>query len=207
MPNSPMNRRIFFRIAGAAILAGAALACGARSRHMGEMLGPTPTPTPSARPRPTPRPRATNQAGTAPTRDVTHEPLTRMIDARTPPSMANAIETAERGRRELDSGTTDRAIELLDESIRLAPQLGPAYVLRAKAHLAEGASASARADLDRAAKLSPDPVWMAEIIAVGGAVYEVQGNSDAAVGAYRRALGVYPGNATAQAALRRLGAK
>ena len=214
MQKARLKKKLLCTAVGGALIAALALACGGRSRHVPDMaIRPTPTPTPLSRTRPTPRPRGTPRDGGvspgagAPLRDVSHEPLTRLIEPQTSAAMTQAIQTAERGRKELDGGTTDRAIELLDESIHTAPQFAPAYVLRARAQLAEGASASARADLDRAAKLSPEPVWMAEIIAVNGAVYEAQGNTDAAVAAYRRALTIYPGNAAAQAALKRLGTR
>ena len=139
-----------------------------------------------------------------PGHDVTREPLVRMVDEKTPPTTISAYQNTERARAELASGTTDRAIALLDEAVVLAPQAVPPYVVRARAYLAEGSTDLARSDLARAAKLSPDRAWTAEIIALTGATEEAEGNRDAAIESYTRAVVLFPGNQTARDALRRL---
>ena len=185
---------------------------------------PTPTPLPSGSPEatpeisvgaPSPSPGesvvpATSQAlevtpsGPMPSRDTTSEPFTQGISEGTSSQTARALETSERARIELQSGTTARAIELSDDAIRLSPRTIPAYVVRARAHLAEGETDLARADLDQAAKQSPDRAWLAEIVAVTGATYEADGKKEEALAAYSRAVLIFPGNKTARAGLRRL---
>lgn len=120
--------------------------------------------------------------------------------------MRSALEMGELARLELEAGTTVRAFDLLDAAIRREPGLVELYVVRAHAHLAEGSAELARADLRRASELAPDTPWLAEIIAAGGAADEIEGRTDGALAAYRRALRLYPANQTARAALRRLAA-
>jgi hypothetical protein len=166
---------------------------------------PKPTPTPTAVMSPVPSPGALVPFSAA-TRDVTREPLTRTISERTPVPTARSLETAERARIELQSGTTDRAIELADEAIRLSPESVAPWVIRARALLAEGSSELARQDLDHASTLTPEAAWMAEIIAVTGATHEAEGRTDAALASYRRAVVIFPANQTARDGLRRLSA-
>jgi hypothetical protein len=206
--------------AGVAVLAAAALAgCPARApRSPREEVVAKPTPTPRPSPTRRPRPRATPLPSplprpsptqlpapfSGPTRDVTREPLTRGVDSRTPMPTARALETAERARVELQSGTTERAIELADEALRISPATVPAWVVRARALLAEGSPELARGDLDHAATLDPDAAWMAEIVALTGATYEAEGKKEGALAAYRRAVVIFPANQTARDGLRRL---
>jgi len=135
---------------------------------------------------------------------VTREPLTRLIDECTPDDAASALQLAERARGELDRGTTDRAVDLLERAIRIAPRSVPPYVLLARVDLADGQPERARGHLSRAAALSPDPVWLAEIVALNGVSYEAEGNNDAAIAAYTHALQIFPANRTAGEALGRL---
>jgi hypothetical protein len=203
-------------IAAAILVATQWAACApppSRTARGPEVETPTPTRTPpprtKRRPRPTlsatpgPSPIPIRTAQPPPLADVTREPLTRGIAAATPTTTARSLETAERARIELQHGTTGRAIELADEALRLAPT-APALVVRARALLAEGSPELARADLDRAAKLSPNPAWRAEIVAVTGATREAEGNLDAALTAYRQAVVIFPANQTARDGLRRL---
>jgi tetratricopeptide (TPR) repeat protein len=169
---------------------------------------PTPSPTPTPAPSPTfglePGASLTPSLGVDGAGDATRGPLTRGIDSRTPISTARALETAERAQIELQRGTTDRAIELADEALRLSPVTVPAWVVRARALLAEGSPSLARADLEHAATLSPNPAWMAEIVALTGATHEAEGRQEAALAAYRRAVVIFPANQTARQGLRRL---
>lgn len=121
-----------------------------------------------------------------------------------PQHEAAARRLVDRARMEIDAGTAGRAFELLDEAIRLDPGCVPAYVLRARASLLVGSTEEARADLNRAVELNPKGAWLAEVVAVNGEVYEVEGNRDAAVAAYRRALGIFAPNRTAREALSQL---
>src|SRR5581483_1220038 len=205
--------------------------CGARrptAREPEEIATPPPRPSPTRRPRPRPTPRPTPTSTWLPApnapeqplatppgaaspgaypaggRDVTREPFTRAIDARTPEPTARALEAADRARVELESGTTGRAIDLADEALRISPNSVPAWVVRARALLAEGSPGLARSDLDHAATLSPDPAWMAEIVALQGATLEAEGKNEAALAAYRRAVVTFPANRTARDGLRRL---
>lgn len=170
------------------------------------VVTPTPRPTPKK-----PRPRASGLPKPSPspsaTRDPTREPLTRQIDDHTPPRKAKSLELAEHARTELQSGTTESAIELANQALASWPTSVPAYVIRARAYLAEGSTPLARADLERAAKLSPEPAWSAEIVALTGVVQESDGHRDAAIVAYKRAVVLFPANQTAREALRRLSAQ
>ncbi|MEW6270293.1 MAG: hypothetical protein AB1689_13460, partial [Thermodesulfobacteriota bacterium] len=159
---------------------------------------PPPTPRPAKKRPPTPSPTR------APARDITREPLTRLIDGSTPPRDAAALKLAERAREELNEGTTENAFELLDTAIKNAPNVQPPYVLRARAYLAEGATTQARADLDKAAAISAPAPWVAEAAAVRGMMFELEGNRTEALAAYRRALRIFPGNVRARDALKRL---
>jgi hypothetical protein len=163
----------------------------------------TPTPTP----RPTP---IVDRLGeplvepSAPVGDVVRAPLEETIRPTTPPRIADALRLGDRARRELEAGTTVRAFELLDTAIDMEPDVMELYVIRAHAFLAEGSASQARGDLERAVSLRPDRAWLAEIIAVNGACYEVEGRVDAALAAYRRALRLHSANSTAREALQRL---
>lgn len=120
------------------------------------------------------------------------------------PSLATAYRLAEQAGSELDRGTTDRAIELSQRAIKLNERAFPAYLVLARANVAEGLSGEARNVLARAAEQQPDPVWLAEIVAQNGATWEAEGKPEAAIAAYRRALAIYPANQTAREALARL---
>lgn len=177
--------------------------CGVqrRSRHR-----PEPTPEPSATPRParTRAPLPTPTRSGVPERDTTRDPLMRMVNDSTTARDESALKLADRARAELNSGTTDKAFELLDSAIETSPKLAPPYVLRARAFLAEGNAQSARADIDKAAALPAPTAWVAETAAMRGAIFEVEGNRTEALSAYRRALRIFPGNQTANEALKRL---
>lgn len=110
----------------------------------------------------------------------------------------------DRARSELAGGTADSAFELLDQALELDPDSVPAYVERARASMLVGSTVGARQDLDRALALQPTGAWLAEVVAVGGEVYEIEGREDTAVVAYRRALVIHPPNRTAREALSRL---
>jgi len=183
------------------VLAVSMLDCAPRKRTRRKTVE---RPAPTATPRPTktraPAPTPTR----APDRDTTREPLTRLITENTSPRDAGALKLAERAREELDGGTTEKAFELLDTAIKNAPSVQPPYVLRARAYLAEGATAQARADLDKAAALPAPTPWVAEAAAVRGAMFELEGNRAEALAAYRRALRIFPGNVTARDAIKRL---
>jgi Tfp pilus assembly protein PilF len=181
------------------VVAIALLDCTPRKRTRKKVVA---RPTPAATPRPAKSRKPTPTRG--PQRDVTREPLARLVTESTPPREVAALKLAERAREELDGGTTEKAFELLDTAIKNAPGLQPPYVLRAKAYLAEGATAQARADLDKAAALSAPTPWVAEAAAVRGAMFEIEGNRTEALAAYRRALRIFPGNVTARDALKRL---
>ena len=111
---------------------------------------------------------------------------------------------ADRARQELDRGTTAHALELLDAAIERDPDVVVPYVIRAQAYLVEGASQQARGDLERAVALGPSTPWLAEVVAINGGIFELNGNMDAAVAAYRRALQISAANVTAREALARL---
>jgi len=136
--------------------------------------------------------------------DITREPLTAAITVDMDPDEAMSLRLAERGRQELQNGTTTQAFELLDAAIDREPDCVPPYVIRAQAHLAEGAGSQAREDLKEAVDLDPRAPWLAEIVAVNGAILELEGNPDGAVAAYRRALQISSANVTAREALQRL---
>ena len=169
-------------------------------------------PKPEASPAPsvTPRPGRTRAPSPTPTRtpaserDMTREPLTRMVTVNTTARDASSLKLADRARSELDGGTTEKAFELLDAAIEGSPKLAPPYVLRARAFLAEGNAEAAREDLDKAAALPAPTAWVGETAAVRGAVFEAEGNRTEAIAAYRRALRIYPANQTAREALKRL---
>ncbi|HEY8517757.1 MAG TPA: tetratricopeptide repeat protein [Candidatus Binatia bacterium] len=181
------------------IVAISLIDCAPRKRVRRKMVTrPTPTATPrpdKKRPAPTP---------TRAPRDITRDPLTRLITESTPSRDVSALRLAERAREELDEGTTDSAFELLDTAIKNAPTLQPPYVLRARAYLAEGATQQARSDLDKAASLPAPTAWVAEAAAVRGMMFELEGNRSEAIAAYRRALRIFPGNVRAREALKRL---
>lgn len=168
---------------------------------------PRPLPTPMATPTPTPSvdcDRWGARLSTPRDVDVTREPLTRLINECTPDDLAESIELTERARVELESGTAEKAVDLLEQAIRISPRAVPPYVLFARADLAEGQIERARSHLERAAALSPEPVWLAEIIALSGVSYESAGNPEAAAAAYAHALQVFPGNRTAREGTERL---
>ncbi|HYC21903.1 MAG TPA: tetratricopeptide repeat protein [Candidatus Bathyarchaeia archaeon] len=170
---------------------------------------PTPPPRPEPPPRATPRPQPSRSPRPRPSRtpsdrDTTRDPLTRLINKGTPETTAEALRLAEKARLELDKGTTDKAIELLEQAIQAAPRCVPPYVILARAEIAEGQLDRARTHLGRAAGLSPEPVWRAEIIALNGVINESSDKTDAAVASYNLALQVFPGNRTAREGLARL---
>lgn len=186
------------------LLAIALLDCGQtrrRSRRRA-VARPAPTATPKAVKKPATRKAPARKP--APTHDITRDPLTRLVTASTSARDAASIKLAERARQELDSGTTEEAFELLDTAIENSPRLAPAYVLRARAYLAQGATVQARSDLDKAASLPAPTAWVAEAAAVRGTMFELEGNRSEALAAYRRALRIYPANQTARDALKRL---
>lgn len=136
--------------------------------------------------------------------DITREPLTNLITIHTDEDEAMALRFTEKARQELDNGTTTHAFELLDAAVARAPESVPPYVIRAQALLAEGSGTQARSDLKRAVDLEPNTPWLAEVVAVNGAILELEGNNDSAIAAYRRALQISAANVTAREALHRL---
>jgi hypothetical protein len=136
--------------------------------------------------------------------DRTRDPLAWSIHSGTSPSQAAAMRLVDRARAELEAGTAGRAFELLDEAVRADPDCVPAYLTRAQASLLVGSTGDARRDLQLAVALKPKGAWLAELVAVNGEVYEVEGDEDSAIASYRRALGIYPANRTARVALTRL---
>lgn len=185
------------------VLAFVVVDCTPRKRSRRK---PEETPAPRVTPRRTRTPLPTPSRTPVPERDTTREPLSRMITDNTTARDASSLKLADRARAELDSGTTDKAFELLDAAIQASPKLAPPYVLRARAFLAEGNTEAARADIDKAAALPAPTAWVAEIAAVRGSIFEVEGKTTEAISAYRRALRIFPGNQTAKDALRRLNA-
>ena len=139
--------------------------------------------------------------------DVTREPLTLAITVDTGPDAAMALRLADQAREELNRGTTGRALELLDAAVEQDPKTVEPYVIRAQAYLVEGASEEAREDLQRAVELGPSTPWLAEVVAINGGIFELDGNVDAAVAAYRRALQISAANVSAREALVRLSEK
>jgi tetratricopeptide (TPR) repeat protein len=166
---------------------------------------PTPTPTPFATPTPSiDCDRPGSQLSTPPDRDITNEPLTRLINECTPDDLVSAIQLTDAARVELERGTAEKAVDLLEQAIRISPRAVAPYVIFARADLAEGQTERARSHLGRAAALSPEPVWLAEIIALNGVSYESDGKLEAAAAAYAHALQVFPGNRTAREGADRL---
>ena len=137
-------------------------------------------------------------------RDRTRDPLAWSIHPGTSPGQAAAMRLVDRARAELEAGTAGQAFELLDEAVRADPDCVPAYLTRAQASLLVGSPDEARRDLQAAVDLDPKGAWLAELVAVNGEVYEVEGDRDSAIASYRRALGIYPANRTARVALTRL---
>lgn len=184
-----------------------AAACGPESPTRGPIprrpLGPGDTSV-----EPPPRPQyggvGPKRVSAKPGVDVTRQPLTDAIGPETDEEEAMALRYAERARRELEQGTTTNAFTLLDAAVEHAPDLVAPRVVRAQAFLAQGSTEQARGDLHRAVDLDPSPAWLAEIVAVNGSVFELQGDQDRAVAAYRRALAISSANVTARDALRRL---
>ncbi len=183
------------------------MACGSSSPTRG------PIPRRPAQPgatstRPPPRPQYTgvgpHRVSARPGVDITREPLTSFITVETDEDEAMALRLSERAREELDGGTTTHAFELLEAAIDRAPDSVPPYVIRAQALLVEGSGTQAREDLKRAVDLEPATPWLAEVVAVNGAILELEGNKDGAVAAYRRALQISSANVTAREALHRL---
>jgi Flp pilus assembly protein TadD len=208
LPQGPAAPSVSLLVVGLAIVGATAPACApprAPARPPREMA-----PRATARPMPTPVPPTVHrlgEPGAAPTplaADATQSPLTSRLGVNDPKNVVSALQMGDLARRELEAGTTVRAFELLDAAIQMAPERMELYVVRAQAHLAEGSSEPARADLQRAAELQPDAAWLAEIIADNGAADEIEGRPDRALVAYRRALRLYPANQTARAALQRL---
>ena len=136
--------------------------------------------------------------------DRTRDPLSWSIHSGTSPGQASAMRLVDRARAELEAGTAGRAFELLDEAVRADPACVPAYLTRAQASLLVGSTGDARRDLQLAVAYEPKGAWLAELVAVNGEVYEVEGERDNAIASYRRALGIYPANRTARVALTRL---
>ena len=166
---------------------------------------PRHTPTPLASPTPSVDcERPGSQLNTPPDRDVTREPLTQLINECTPDDLVSVIQLTDAARIQLERGTAQKAVDLLEQAIRIAPRAVPPYVIFARADLAEGQTESARRHLGRAAALSPEPVWLAEIIALNGVSYESDGKLEPAAAAYAHALEVFPGNRTAREGAERL---
>lgn len=172
-----------------------------RSKYRSERE-PEPTATPRATKTRAPLPSPTKSV--SPERDTTRDPLVRMVGETTSSRDGASLKLGDRARAELNSGTTDQAFELLDTAIQASPKVGPLYVIRARAYLAEGNTEAARTDIDKAAALPAPTAWVAETAAVRGAIFEAEGNRTEALAAYRRALRIFPGNITATEALKRL---
>lgn len=158
--------------------------------------------------KPPPRPQfgtvGPNRVASKPGVDITRGRMTDLIMPYTDEDEAIAFRLCDRARDELNDGTTTQAFELLDAAVDKSPDSVPPYVIRAQALLAEGSLERARADLRTAVDLEPNAPWLAEIVAVSGAIYETEGNQDAAIKSYRRALQISAANVTARDALRRL---
>lgn len=191
----------------ALVLVGGSVGCGPEAPTRGPVPRRPNGPNGEAA-KPPPRPQfgtvGPRRVAAKPGVDITRGSLSDLIMPYTDEDEAMALRLCDRAREELDRGTTTQAFELLDAAVDRAPDSVPPYVIRAQALLAEGSTGKARDDLRRAVDLKPNTPWLAEVVALNGAILESEGDVDAAVVAYRRALQISAANVTSREALRRL---
>jgi hypothetical protein len=169
---------------------------------------PTATPTPefpagTTTPSATPEPEAEPQ-DLGPPRG---ESLDGLIASAAAPNIAAALRLVEQGRQQLANGRSDAALDLLEHAVAIDPTNAQGYYYLGVLHYDRGSYSQAIAFANRAVVLasSGDATWASRTYLLQATVYEKVGRYPDARTAYKRALDLDPGNASARSALNRLG--
>jgi hypothetical protein len=167
-----------------------------------ELIPPTeatPTETPSATP-------TTTLAAAATLAEP--ESLLSRIGPGTPPNVAAALRLIEDGRRQMEQGAYDAALDRLERAVAIDPTNAYGYYFLARVHFLKNNYDQAIAFAGRAASLSghTDRVCLGRIYSLEGAVFEEVGRYPDARKAYQRAIEADPDNLSAQVGMARLSA-
>ncbi len=187
-------------------------------KHVRRTRTPTSTPTP-ARPleettiEETPAAAATPPANTAPIEErsvpaTSSEPesLVTRINSSTAPNVAAALRLIEDGRKHLNHGEADLALERFERAVAIDPTSAYGYYYLARLHFEKKNYDQAIAFANRAVALSSrsDPVWTSRALTLEGETFEQAGRYADARRAYKEAVQADPNNLAARVGLSRL---
>lgn len=134
------------------------------------------------------------------------EPLTVLINPRTPARRAASLRLTEEARRLIDMGQNGEAIQKLDRAIPLDPLNPYVYFFLAWSHQHIGNSKQSLTFIAEAERLfGPDGPWLSEVHALRGKVFQSLGELEKARAEYTMALRLDPANPRAQEGMMSVG--
>lgn len=161
----------------------------------------------AATPEPTDVPPAMDAGSMAAAPQVSDASLDAMIKAAPSPERALSMQITEQARRAIEQGRNDDAIRDLAHAVSIDPSNSYAYLYLGRGYRGKKDYTQAVTFLRRAENgLASDPAWLGEAYTFEGQCYEQAGQPAEAAAAYRKALGISPGNLTARVGFTRLSA-
>jgi len=131
--------------------------------------------------------------------------LVAKISPQTPPRRAASLRLTEEGKKMLANEDYTRALGSLQRSVAIDSTNPYNYYYLAKAHYQEARYQESLDFLDVAeSRLSQEPYWLAETLALRGENFRALGFFQRAESSYTQALNVNPGNKTAAEGISRL---
>jgi tetratricopeptide (TPR) repeat protein len=131
--------------------------------------------------------------------------LVAKISPQTPPRRAASLRLTEEGKKMLANEDYTRALGSLERSVAIDSTNPYNYYYLAKAHYHEARYRESLDFLDVAeSRLSNEPYWLAETLALKGENFRALGFFQRAESSYTQALNLNPGNKTAADGISRL---
>lgn len=131
--------------------------------------------------------------------------LLAKITLHTSPRRAASLRLTDEGRKLLDSGEYQKALQRLEKTIAIDSENPYSYYFLALVHHHMANHQASVNFLDIAeSRLSQEPHWLARVFALKGKNFQVQGALEEADASYARALTLDPNNRTAFEALTRI---
>jgi tetratricopeptide (TPR) repeat protein len=142
--------------------------------------------------------------GTPPTTEA--DSLVGLIGPGTPPNVAAALRLVEDGRRHLEAGDHDQALDRFERSVAIDPASPYGYYFLAQLYYLKKNYDQAAAFANRAGVLSTraNRVWLGRVYSLQGAVFEEVGRFPDARNAYHKAVEADPNNLAARIGATRL---
>jgi tetratricopeptide (TPR) repeat protein len=130
--------------------------------------------------------------------------LLAKITPGTAPQRAASLRLTDEGRKLIDSGSPEKGLPRLEQSIAIDATNPYGYFYLAKAHNKLGRYKESLSFLDVAeSRLGSEPYWLAEVYALRGENFRALGMADRAEASFSKALSINSGNRTASDAISR----